>query len=114
MSVEFLLRFGLTPKAALLSHSNFGSSNQPTAIKMRKTLELLRTRAPWLEVDGEMHGDLPLDGKQRAAVMPTPHWRGTLTCSCFPTSTLPSARLQLSEAKQTLGSGARATEDGPF
>ncbi|MFN3493522.1 MAG: NADP-dependent malic enzyme, partial [Hydrogenophaga sp.] len=57
MAAEEMVRFGLQPKAALLSHSNFGSSNQPTAVKMRRTLELLREQAPWLEVDGEMHGD---------------------------------------------------------
>ncbi|HOZ65709.1 MAG TPA: phosphate acyltransferase, partial [Burkholderiaceae bacterium] len=57
-------------KAALLSHSNFGSSNQPSAIKMRKALEILHTQAPWLEVDGEMHGDVALDGAARTALMP--------------------------------------------
>ena len=70
MAAEEMMRFGLKPKAALLSHSNFGSSNQPSALKMRHTLELLRTQAPWLEVDGEMHGDVALDGKARAAIMP--------------------------------------------
>ncbi len=70
MAAEEMMRFGLKPKAALLSHSNFGSSNQPSAIKMRQTLELLRTQSPWLEVDGEMHGDAALDGKLRAEVMP--------------------------------------------
>ncbi|QIL45368.1 NADP-dependent malic enzyme [Acidovorax sp. HDW3] len=70
MAAEEMLRFGFTPKAALLSHSNFGSSNQPSAVKMRQTLELLRVQAPWLEVDGEMHGDIALDGKARAALMP--------------------------------------------
>ncbi len=70
MAAEEMMRFGIKPKAALLSHSNFGTSNQPSALKMRRTLELLREQAPWLEVDGEMHGDVALDGKQRAAVMP--------------------------------------------
>jgi len=70
MAAEEMLRFGFKPKAALLSHSNFGSSNEPSAIKMRKTLELLRITAPWLEVDGEMHGDVALDGAQRMQVMP--------------------------------------------
>ena len=70
MAAEEILRFGLKPKAALLSHSNFGSSNQPSAVKMRQTLELLRVQAPWLEVDGEMHGDVALDSKARAALMP--------------------------------------------
>ena len=70
MAAEEMMRFGIRPKAALLSHSNFGSSNQPSAIKMRRTLELLRAQAPWLEVDGEMHGDVALDGAARAALMP--------------------------------------------
>ncbi len=70
MAAEEMLRFGLQPKVALLSHSNFGSSNLPSAIKMRKTLEVLREQAPWLEVDGEMHGDLALDGAARARLMP--------------------------------------------
>ena len=70
MAAEEMLRFGLQPKVALLSHSNFGSSSQPSAIKMRDTLEMLRAQAPWLEVDGEMHGDVALDGAARAALMP--------------------------------------------
>ena len=70
MAAEEMLRFGIAPKAALLSHSNFGSSNEPSAVKMRKTLEILQREAPWLEVEGEMHGDLALDGHARAALMP--------------------------------------------
>ena len=70
MAAEELMRFGLKPKAALLSHSNFGSSNQPSALKMRETLRLLQDSAPWLEVDGEMHGDVALDGAGRARIMP--------------------------------------------
>ena len=70
LAAEEMMRFGIKPKAALLSHSNFGSSNQPSAIKMRDTLALLREQAPWLEVDGEMHGDVALDGEARAALMP--------------------------------------------
>ncbi|MBM3386826.1 MAG: NADP-dependent malic enzyme, partial [Betaproteobacteria bacterium] len=58
MAAEEMQRFGIAPKAALLSHSNFGTSDQPSAVKMRQTLELLRRNAPWLEVDGEMHGDV--------------------------------------------------------
>jgi malate dehydrogenase (oxaloacetate-decarboxylating)(NADP+) len=54
----------------LLSHSNFGSSNAASAIKMREVLALLRIHAPWLEVDGEMHGDIALDGEARKAIMP--------------------------------------------
>ena len=70
MAAEEMRRFGLKPKAALLSHSNFGSSNQPSAVKMRQVLELLRSNAPWLEVDGEMHGDVALDAAARHAIMP--------------------------------------------
>jgi malate dehydrogenase (oxaloacetate-decarboxylating)(NADP+) len=70
MAAEEMMRFGLKPKAALLSHSNFGSSNEPSALKMRHTLELLRVQAPWLEVDGEMHGDVALDGAARNLLMP--------------------------------------------
>ena len=84
MAAEEMMRFGLKPKAALLSHSNFGTSNQPTALKMRKTLELLRVQAPWLEVDGEMHGDVALDGKQRMAVMPHSALAGDANLLVFP------------------------------
>ncbi len=70
MAAEEMMRFGITPKAALLSHSNFGSSNQPSAVKMRRVLDLLRTQAPWLEVDGEMHGDVALDADMRKSIMP--------------------------------------------
>ena len=70
MAAEEMRRFGIKPKAALLSHSNFGSSNQPSAIKMRDVLALLRANAPWLEVDGEMHGDIALDAAARQAIMP--------------------------------------------
>ncbi len=69
-AAEQMKRFGLRPKVALLSHSNFGSSNHPSAIKMRETLALLREQAPALEVDGEMHGDVALDGASRAQLMP--------------------------------------------
>ena len=70
MSAEEMMRFGIKPKAALLSHSNFGSSNQPSALKMRHVLQLLRDKAPWLEVDGEMHGDMALDAHSRGTLMP--------------------------------------------
>ncbi|NBU48826.1 MAG: NADP-dependent malic enzyme [Betaproteobacteria bacterium] len=70
MAAEEVRRFGVQPKAALLSHSNFGTSDHPSAVKMRRTLSLLREQAPWLEVDGEMHGDLALDSAARRALMP--------------------------------------------
>ena len=70
MAAEEMRRFGIHPKAALLSHSNFGTSDQPSALKMRATLALVQKKAPWLEIDGEMHGDAALDGKARQAQMP--------------------------------------------
>ncbi|MFC3682089.1 NADP-dependent malic enzyme [Hydrogenophaga luteola] len=70
MAARKMMRFGITPKAALLSHSNFGSSNQPSAVKMRETLAILQSNAPWLEVDGEMHGDVALDADARVSIMP--------------------------------------------
>ena len=70
MAAEEIRRFGIEPKAALLSHSNFGTSDSVSAVKMRRTLALLREQAPWLEADGEMHGDLALDPVARAKLMP--------------------------------------------
>ncbi|WP_366517563.1 NADP-dependent malic enzyme [uncultured Aquabacterium sp.] len=70
MAAEEMMRFGQRPKAALLSHSNFGSSNQPSAMKMREALGLIQQQAPWLEIDGEMHGDTALDAAYRAELMP--------------------------------------------
>ncbi|MDH5204134.1 MAG: NADP-dependent malic enzyme [Hylemonella sp.] len=84
MAAEEMKRFGLLPKAALLSHSNFGSSNQPSAVKMRQTLALLREQAPWLEVDGEMHGDVALDSAARTALMPNSTLTGSANLLVLP------------------------------
>jgi len=84
MAAEEMLRFGLQPKAALLSHSNFGSSDEPSAIKMRRTLELLREQAPWLEADGEMHGDVALDPDARRAIMPNSTLKGAANLLVLP------------------------------
>ncbi len=84
MAAEEMLRFGLQPKAALLSHSSFGSSNQPSAVKMRQTLALLREQAPWLEVDGEMHGDAALDPEVRASLMPNSTLKGSANLLVLP------------------------------
>jgi malate dehydrogenase (oxaloacetate-decarboxylating)(NADP+) len=70
MAAEEMRRFGLSPSVALLSHSNFGSSNSESAQKMRTTLKLVQERAPDLEIDGEMHGDTALDSKLRKKLMP--------------------------------------------
>jgi malate dehydrogenase (oxaloacetate-decarboxylating)(NADP+) len=84
MAAEEMLRFGVNPKVALLSHSNFGSSNEASAVKMRKTLALLQREAPWLEVDGEMHGDLALDGEARKVLMPNSALQGNANLLVMP------------------------------
>jgi malate dehydrogenase (oxaloacetate-decarboxylating)(NADP+) len=84
MAAEEMMRFGLKPKAALLSHSSFGSSNEPSAVKMRRTLQILQREAPWLEVDGEMHGDLALDGEARKALMPNSTLHGDANLLVLP------------------------------
>ena len=70
MAAEEVRRLGIVPRVALLSHSNFGTSNHPSALKMRAAYEILRERAPDLEVDGEMHGDVALDVSMRKDIMP--------------------------------------------
>jgi malate dehydrogenase (oxaloacetate-decarboxylating)(NADP+) len=84
MAAEEMMRFGIKPKVALLSHSNFGSSNLPSALKMRQALALLRDKAPWLEVDGEMHGDVALDPEARVNVMPNSTLSGEANLLVFP------------------------------
>ena len=70
MAAEEMRRFGIEPRAALLSHSNFGSSNSESAKKMRAALEIIQKRAPDLEIDGEMHGDTALDPALLKSMMP--------------------------------------------
>jgi malate dehydrogenase (oxaloacetate-decarboxylating)(NADP+) len=77
LAAEQVAAFGLAPKIALLSHSNFGTSNAASALKMREALAILRTRAPQLEVDGEMHGDCALEEAARRAVLPNSTLRGS-------------------------------------
>jgi malate dehydrogenase (oxaloacetate-decarboxylating)(NADP+) len=84
MAAREVQRFGVEPKAALLSHSNFGSSDQPSALKMRRVLQLLQERAPWLEVDGEMHGDVALNGRERRTLMPRTALEGDANLLVFP------------------------------
>jgi malate dehydrogenase (oxaloacetate-decarboxylating)(NADP+) len=76
LAAEALLRLGIEPRAALLSHSNFGSSNAPSALKMRQALDLVRARMPSLQVDGEMHADCAIDESIRASIMPDSTLRG--------------------------------------
>jgi malate dehydrogenase (oxaloacetate-decarboxylating)(NADP+) len=70
LAAETVQRFGITPKVALLSHSNFGASNSPSARKMRQALALIRARDPELEIDGEMHADAALVEQIRAQAIP--------------------------------------------
>ena len=70
LAAEEVRRFGVEPKAALLSHSNFGTSNVATAVKMRAAVDLIRERAPGLIVDGEMHADSALLPALRRRLMP--------------------------------------------
>jgi malate dehydrogenase (oxaloacetate-decarboxylating)(NADP+) len=103
MAAEEMLRFGIQPKAALLSHSNFGTSDAPSAVKMRRTLELLRVQAPWLEVDGEMHGDVALDGAARRALMPNSTLQGDANLLVLPT--IDAANIAYNLLKTAAGGG---------
>ena len=69
LAARSVRRFGLAPKAALLSHSSFGTSHSPSAIKMRKALSLLRAAEPDFEIDGEMHADAALSDVLRGRVV---------------------------------------------
>ncbi|MGC8469964.1 MAG: NADP-dependent malic enzyme [Acetobacteraceae bacterium] len=76
--------FGIVPKAALLSHSNFGASNSASARKMRAALALIRERAPDLEIDGEMHADAALVPAIRERVVADPRLAGTANLLVMP------------------------------
>ncbi|MBL0091436.1 MAG: NADP-dependent malic enzyme [Piscinibacter sp.] len=103
MAAEEMLRFGVQPKAALLSHSNFGTSDHPSAIKLRRTLALLREQAPWLEVDGEMHGDVALDGELRHALMPRSTLKGDANLLVLPN--IDAANISYNLLKTAAGGG---------
>ena len=103
MAAEEMMRFGIKPKVALLSHSNFGSSNQPSAIKMRQTFQLLRQQAPWLEVDGEMHGDVALDAESRLRLMPNTLLQGEANLLVLPN--IDAANISYNLLKTASGGG---------
>ena len=103
MAAEEMMRFGVTPKVALLSHSNFGSSDLPSAQKMRATLALLRVQAPWLEVDGEMHGDVALDGAARRLLMPHSTLQGDANLLVLPN--IDAANIAYNLLKTAAGGG---------
>jgi len=103
MAAEEMMRFGLQPKAALLSHSNFGSSNQPSAVKVREALAIVQRSAPWLEVDGEMHGDTALDAAYRKEVMPTSTLSGAANLLVLPN--IDAANIAYNLLKTAAGGG---------
>ncbi len=84
LAAETVRRFGITPKVALLSHSNFGSLDTDSARKMRHALALIRDRAPELEVDGEMHADAALSAAVRARILPDSTLTGEANLLIFP------------------------------
>ena len=103
MAAEEMDRFGVKPRAALLSHSNFGSSNSESALKMRKTLALVQALAPELEVDGEMHGDTALDAKLRKQLMPDSPLSGDANLLVMPN--MDSANIAYNLVKTAAGNG---------
>jgi len=103
MAAEELERFGITPRVALLSHSNFGSSNSDSAQKMRAALALVQQQAPNLEIDGEMHGDAALDAKLRAKIMPQSTLKGDANMVVMPN--IESANIAYNLLKTAAGNG---------
>ncbi|MBT6985430.1 MAG: NADP-dependent malic enzyme, partial [Rhodospirillaceae bacterium] len=101
-------RFGNTPKAALLSHSNFGSSGSRSAKKMRRALELINDFAPDLAVDGEMHGDAALSEAIRKRLYPNTRFDGTANLLIMPG--LDAANITYNVVKTLTG----ATSIGPI
>jgi malate dehydrogenase (oxaloacetate-decarboxylating)(NADP+) len=103
LAAEEMRRFGLLPRVALLSHSNFGSSNSASAKKMRDTLALLRQQAPDLEVEGEMHGDLALNAKLLKQSMPDTALTGDANLLVMPN--IEAANISYNLLKTAAGSG---------
>ncbi len=103
LAADEVARFGLAPKVALLSHSSFGTEDTPTAIKMRRALEILREIAPQLEVDGEMHGDAALSEDIRRQVFPDSTLKGQANLLIMPT--LDAANISFNLIKTSAGDG---------
>jgi len=103
LAVEEIRRFGLAPKVALLSASNFGSIDIPSAGKMRRALALITQRAPDLEIEGEMHGDAALSEEIRLKVFPRSRMRGEANLLIMPT--LDSANISFNLLKTASGGG---------
>jgi malate dehydrogenase (oxaloacetate-decarboxylating)(NADP+) len=94
--------FGITPKVALLSHSNFGNAESPSAAKMREAVAHLHRFHPELEVEGEMHADAALDAAIRERIFPNAKLAGTANLLVLPT--LDSANIAMNMVK-SLGEG---------
>jgi malate dehydrogenase (oxaloacetate-decarboxylating)(NADP+) len=103
LAAEEVRRFGLAPKVALLSHSSFGTENTPTALKMRRALELISERAPQLEVEGEMHGDAALSDDIRRQIFPPSRLKGPANLLVMPT--LDAANIAFNLLKTAAGDG---------
>ena len=103
LAAEEIRRFGITPKAALLSHSSFGADSTPTAVKMRRALALIRELAPGLEVEGEMQGDAALSEEIRGRVFPNARLRGAANLLVMPT--LDAANIAFNLLKTAAGDG---------
>ena len=104
LAAEEVRRFGLAPKVALLSASNFGSATGlPSSAKMRRALAILGERAPELEVDGEMHGDAALSEEIRLKVFPDSRLKGAANLLIMPT--LDAANITFNLLKTAAGDG---------
>ncbi len=103
MAADEMRRFGLSPRAALLSHSNFGSSNSESAKKMRAALALVQKAAPDLEVDGEMHGDVALESALLKQMMPDSPLKGDANLLVMPN--MDTANIAYNLMKVTAGNG---------
>ena len=102
-------RLNLVPKAALLSRSSFGSGSSASGAKMAKALELIRERAPDLEIDGEMHGDAALDEALRKRIMPWTTLKGSANLLVCPS--MDSANIAYNLLKTAAGGNIAI---GPF
>jgi malate dehydrogenase (oxaloacetate-decarboxylating)(NADP+) len=103
LAAEEVRRFGLTPKVALLSHSNFGSHKDASALKMRHARELLEQSSPELEVEGEMHGDAALSESLRLQAFPASRLKGPANLLIMPN--LDAANIAYNLLKITGGEG---------
>jgi malate dehydrogenase (oxaloacetate-decarboxylating)(NADP+) len=103
LAAEEIRRFGAAPKGALLSHSNFGTSDAPSALKMRRALELIRSFAPEIEIEGEMHGDAALNAELRRANFPSSRLQGEANLLIMPT--LDAANIAFNLLKTAAGDG---------